>query len=160
MTRFFPLEAPFDDRTTIFLHGVIDPHLQWRHEAMELIEKLDPGLSIANPYLVGQEQDAHSKKEHLHWQDHYLRKAQQFGAVLFWFPVDSEYRCHRDFLNRAILELGKWLYRMDHDANRVVVGGKLLTHSFTQTRHPKLVIYQTLPELCQAAVTLARSPIP
>ena len=73
----------------IFLGGPIQGAPNWQGEATLNIHNLNPDIAVASPrkdYAPGE----FVYEAQVDWETHYLNRAAEWGAVLFWLAKEAE----------------------------------------------------------------------
>jgi hypothetical protein len=148
------------DGPLIFLAGPIQGTSDWQSAAIQIIHQLAPEIHIANPRreLLNEKFDSDAQIE---WDTHYLRRAAQEGAILFWLASEEFPISGRTFAQTTRFELAEWKMRHERDGARLAVGispdfsgRKYIKKRFSQDC-PSVPLSSTLQATCEFAVQLA-----
>lgn len=150
-----PVEGP-----VVFLAGPIQGAPNWQAEATRLLAVSAPAVHVACPrrvYLPG-EFDYGGQVD---WETHYLRRAAECGAILFWLAREAEPHPGRAYAQTTRFELAEWKTRHERDGVKLVVG---IDDGFTGDRYirrrfgqdcPTVPLVASLEEACRVAAQLA-----
>jgi hypothetical protein len=139
----------------VFLAGPIQGAKNWQKDAIGLITGLNPSINIASPrgdYSVKR----FDYDTQVDWETHYLNKAADYGAILFWLAKEDEHKCDRSYAQTTRFELAEWLTKHGHDKRINLSIG--VENGFTGQRYirkrigqdyPELPIFDTLDDVCE-----------
>lgn len=153
---YLDIEGPL-----VFLAGPIQGAPRWQDSAIRIIRLEDEGLHIANPRRGAFLDSDFVYNEQVDWETHYLRRAAEDGAILFWLAKEAEHSCDRAYAQTAGFELGEWQNERKRSKAMVAVG---IEPGFTNERyirrrlsqgHPGLPVYPTLEETCRKVIQMA-----
>jgi len=143
------------DGPVLFLAGPIQGAIDWQHSAIDIIRNLNKNVHIANPrrdYAPGE----FEYTKQVDWERHYLKRAFQNGAIMFWLAKEAEHRCDRAYAQTTRFELGELLGK----GAKIVVGieegytgAKYLRHVLPK-EYPEVPICESLEETCRKAIEL------
>jgi hypothetical protein len=94
------------------------------------------------------------------WETHYLRRAAQDGAILFWLAREAEHRCHRAYGQTTRFELAEWKVRHEREGVRLVIGieegfsGAPYVRQRFRQDCPRVPLVSSLAEACRAVADL------
>ncbi|MFH1065144.1 MAG: nucleoside 2-deoxyribosyltransferase domain-containing protein [Nanoarchaeota archaeon] len=154
------IEAP-----VIFLAGPIQGVHSWQEEAIKIINSLDSKLYIANPrrknIRIKGDFTTDMYNEQVDWETFHLRKAGEYGCVLFWLAKETNHDCSRAYAQTSRFELAEWKARHEFLKANLVIGieqgfsgAKYIRRRFMQDC-PEVPICDSLEETCGQAVRLA-----
>jgi hypothetical protein len=141
----------------VFLAGPIQGAPDWQGEAIGLLRRSAPALHLACPrrdYAPGEFAFA----AQVDWETHYLRRAAQEGAILFWLAREAAHDCGRAYAQTSRFELAEWKVRHERDGVKLVVG---LEEGFSGARYiwrrfghdcPRMPLVSSLEAACAAVV--------
>jgi hypothetical protein len=162
-----PPDYPEIDEPLIFLAGPIQGARNWQEEAVAIIHRVDPTLTVASPrrpvVFRGEFKEA-MYEEQVDWETHHLRKAGANGVVLFWLAKEDEHDCGRAYAQTTRFELGEWKERNCRKEGALVLGiepgytgARYIRRRFAQDC-PLVPIFDSLAEACRTAAQTARHP--
>ena len=143
----------------IFLAGPIRGAQDWQGEAIKIIHRINPQISIASPrreYLDGE----FVYERQVDWETKYLRRSAKNGVILFWLSKEFEHDHGRAYAQTSRFELAEWKMRHEHDGAKLVIG---IEDGFTGARYirrrfsqdcPNVLILNSLEDTCKKAVEL------
>lgn len=143
----------------IFLAGPIQGAPLWQDIAIKYIQEHDIDIHIANPrrnYIDG----TFVYNAQVDWETHFLNRAAQNGAIMFWLADEAEHNCGRAYAQTSRFELGEWKVKHERDGIKLIVG---IDNGFTNKKYikrrleqdcPNVPICSTLEETCQKAIEL------
>lgn len=145
----------------IFLAGPIQGAADWQTEAITVLQSLDSCLWAASPRREELDQQFLYEAQ-VDWETHFLRRAAQQGAVMFWLAKEFKHFCERAYAQTSRFELGEWKVRHERDGTLLVVG---IEPGFTNETYirrrlsqdcPAMPICSSLQDTCQKTVELLR----
>jgi hypothetical protein len=125
-----------------------------------LLHAGDHRLNIASPRRIDAWSAGNDYNEQVDWETHHLRQAAREGVILFWLAREAEHRCDRAYAQTTRFELAEWQTRHQRDGTRLVVG---IEEGFSGAKYirrrlgqdaPRIPIYDSLAQTCQAVVQL------
>lgn len=162
----------------IFLAGPIQGAPLWHDEAISVIRRMDKAVHIASPCRrrlrrltapvesavarITKEFSDEMYNEQVDWETHYLNRAAENGAILFWLAKEHRHICSRAYAQTSRFELGEWKERSKWIDVRLVVG---IEKGFTNERYlrrrilqdcPGVPILDTLEATCATALEIIR----
>lgn len=141
----------------IFLAGPVQGARNWQEEAISRIRTADPFVHIASPRRTYVD-DEFVYEVQVDWETHYLRRAAQNGAILFWLAVEFVHICERAYAQTSRIELGEWKMRHERDGTILILG---IEEGFSNARYirqrfardcPAVPIVDSLQDACRLAV--------
>lgn len=152
-----------DDNKLVFLAGPILGSDEWQKEAIKIIHKTNPEISIANPRRdkFGELTDE-AWVIQVEWETAHLRMASANGGIMFWLAPEENHDCRNPFAKTTRFEFAEWFthykYRKIHDPDKslkIVLGihddfpGRdyILHRVFNDCR--EFIVATTLEETCQ-----------
>ena len=97
------------------------------------------------------------------WETHYLRAAGKLGVVAFWLAAQVEETPGRSYAQTTRFELAEWKMKHEYEDAKLTIGidegfgnARYIRRRFEQDA-PDVRIAETLEEMCNNAVNLARS---
>lgn len=161
---------------TIFLAGPIQGAPDWQAEALNLLEAAYhegayPGLRdlhVCNPRAP--EPLSHSYEVQVAWEKAGLRRARQYGAILFWFAAKDDrlpYESGRAYAQTSRVEVGRVFGWRDYDDVQVLLGidpayqggSARYLRAMADEVHPAfgpMKVHDSLQAVCSAAVEALR----
>lgn len=154
-----------DGNPVLFLAGPIQGAPDWQSEAIDMIESMTDGITIANP-RKNYEPGTFVYEKQVDWETEYLGRAAKLGAALFWLALQVElgepdergfYRAYGQTTGKELFE-----YKMKHQ----LLGAKLvlgIEHGFGNERYirrrfeqdcPDVPILSSLGDTCLRAVEI------
>lgn len=161
-----PLDWYSDESKLLFLAGPICGVYNWQSQAIEIIHKLNPKITIANPRR--EKMDELSRDEwvvQVEWETTHLRMASAKGGIMFWLAAETEHNCNNPFAKTTRFEFAEWFthykYRKIHQPEnklKIILGiddnfhGRdyIIYRVFSDC--PEFVVATTLEETCKLAV--------
>lgn len=145
------LEGPL-----VYLHGPIQGACHWQTDAIDVLVRLAPHLTVASPRALAFQGN---NEAHLAWEQAFLERAARHGVILFWLARETQHRCNRSYASQVRFDLGEWAARSRAQARACIVvgiergftGRVHLERRLTQT-YPHIPICRTLRQTCTAAV--------
>ncbi len=144
----------------IFLAGPIQGAAGWQERAIGYIQNLAPDIYIASPRRDNWDDKDFDYETQVKWETHYLNKAHQTGAIIFWLANEFEKIEGRAYAQTTRFELGEWKAKHEVHGTRLVVG---IDTDFTNARYirlrlktdcPNVPVCETLEETCSSALSL------
>jgi len=163
----YPPDKWYDNDTKlIFLAGPIKGSDNWQQQAVELINKANPEISIANPRRdVLKELIKDDWAIQVEWETFHLRMASAKGAIMFWLGPETSHSCDNSFAKTTRFEFAEWFthykYRKIHNPDnklKIILGidDKFPGRDYIVYRVfndcPEFIIATTLEETCQLAI--------
>jgi hypothetical protein len=151
-----PPEVVPVDGPLVFLAGPIQGAPDWQAEAIRWFVAEAPHVSVASPRRV-YPPGAFEYAAQVDWETHYLRRAAERGAILFWLAREAVPAPGRCYAQTSRFELAEWKVRHERDGVRLVVG---LEEGFSGARYvrhrlardcPAVPVVSWLEEACRAA---------
>ena len=148
----------------IFLAGPIQGAYNWQEQAISLINSLDSEMNIASPRRRIKHEGEFTENmynEQVDWETHYLNRAAEKGAVMFWLAKESEHVCHRAYAQTSRFELAEWkvLHQIYHSKMVVGIEEGFTGHRYIEKRFsqdcPEVPVLSSLEETCTKAVEFA-----
>lgn len=149
------------DGPVIFLAGPIQGAPDWQTLAATKIHDLDASLIVASPrkdYPEG----TFIYENQVDWETHFLRSAGQLGVVGFWLAAQTVETPGRAYAQTTRFELAEWKMRHEYEGTKITLGieegfgnARYIKRRFSQDC-PDVKVVDTLDEMCQNAVDLAR----
>jgi hypothetical protein len=157
-----PPEIVSIDGPLVFLAGPIQGAPDWQAVAIDWMQAHAAELAVASPRREYPPGDFDYPAQ-VDWETHYLRRAAECGAILFWLAREKVNIPGRCYAQTSRFELAEWKLRHERDGVRVVVGiepgfsgERYIRHRFGQDC-PAVPLVTSLEEACRAAVELARA---
>jgi hypothetical protein len=156
-----PPEIVNIDGPLIFIAGPIQGAPDWQTDAVAHIHAIDPSITVASPRKNYTEGTFVYEKQ-VDWETHYLRYAGKLGVVGFWLANQAEETPGRAYAQTTRFELAEWKMHHEYDGSKITIG---IDEGFGNARYirrrfakdcPNVKIADTLGEMCQNAVELAR----
>jgi Nucleoside 2-deoxyribosyltransferase like len=156
-TTITPVDGP-----VVFLAGPIEGAPHWQADAIRWFAEHAPIISVASP----RRQDRLREFDHaaqVDWETHYLRRAAEWGVIMFWLAREAESVPGRAYAQTSRFELAEWKVRHERDGVRLAVGieegfsgARYIRHRFGQDC-PQVPMLSSLTAVCAAASALAGS---
>lgn len=164
MTERILLTPPEIVETTspvIFLAGPIQGAPDWQSEAADMIHAIDPTLTVASPRKEYPEGTFVYEKQ-VDWETYFLRTAGRTGVIAFWLAAQTEETPGRAYAQTTRFELAEWKVRHEYEGAKLAIGieegfgnARYIRRRFSQDA-PEVPVVDSLEQLCQNAVLLAR----
>ena len=148
----------------IFLAGPIQGVTPWQDEAIKIIHSLDSKMYIANPRRNTETKGDFTTEmynEQVDWETFHLRKAGEYGCILFWLAKEAVHNCSRAYAQTTRFEVAEWKMRHELIKADLVVGieegftgAKYIRRRFMQDC-PEVPFCDSLEDACKKAVELA-----
>ncbi len=148
----------------IFLAGPIQGASPWQEDAIKIITSLDANICIANPRRHGGTKGDFTPEmynEQVDWETFHLRKAGEYGCILFWLAKEAVHNCSRAYAQTTRFEVAEWKMRHELIKADLVVGieegftgAKYIRRRFMQDC-PEVPFCDSLEDACKKAVELA-----
>ncbi len=141
----------------VFLAGPIQGAPDWQKNAISIIQRLNPAVTIANPrveYLDGE----FVYEKQVDWETEYLNRAAKNGAILFWLAREQEHIPERAYAQTSRFEIAEWKARREKTKFNLIIG---IEEGFSGARYirrrvaqdcPDVPIVSTLQEACEIAI--------
>jgi hypothetical protein len=130
----------------VFLAGPVQGAPRWQPEATARLLSKSPLVNVANPFGTDT-----AWAQQWEWEAHYLQVA---DVILFWLPKEIQHECSRAYAQTSRFELGEWMARggpLVVGIEPGFVGEDYIRYRLGASR-PDVVVCQTLPETCDAAL--------
>lgn len=143
----------------VFLAGPIQGTYDWQSEASQIIQSLNPDVTIASPRREVLEENF-DYDEQVNWELHHLKHAGEKGAVMFWLARETQHNPERAFAQTSRIELGRWLERSRFLGYKLAVG---IEEGFSGSKYirktiieefPNVPLLDSLPETCGRTLEL------
>lgn len=140
-----------DSKPLVYLAGPIQGTDDWQATAIKLLTKRMSGLYIASP-----RGDAPTPVQ-TQWETAYLRRAADFGVIMFWLAPETKHFCERAYGQTCLVELGEWLGGM------VVVGVApefpcaRYVHQRIDADYDSTPLYESLEETCESTIRIVKA---
>lgn len=145
----------------IFLAGPIQGAPDWQTEAIEIIRKANPAVSIASPRSPKQWHEDNDTQAR--WIHEYKGRAGREGVILFWFPCEATRERDRPYALTSSVEFGLMIGSYTQKRTKLVVGVQPGFPNETNMREtcrfhaPDVPFCRRLPDVCHMAVRLIQS---
>lgn len=151
-----PVEGPL-----VFLAGPIQGAPDWQAEAIRCFAECASTLAVASPRRVERSREFDYAAQ-VDWETHYLRRAAECGAILFWLARETVVVPGRAYAQTSRFELAEWKVRHERDGVRLVVGiedefagARYIRHRFGRDC-PRVPIVPSLAAACALVAELVR----
>lgn len=153
------------DEPGIFFAGPIQGAPDWQAQALEIIDAVpkSDSLHIFNPRA--RSVTSYSYEDQVAWEKHYLERARDYGAVLFWLAAQDyslPYESGRAYAQTTRIEFGRAMGWLDYEPTlNIVIGidsdyrGGSERYIRTCAEEFQLEVYSRLEDTCKAAARLA-----
>lgn len=127
----------------IFLAGPIQGAPDWQSKATDIIHSQVPEIAIASPRKEYPE-GTFVYEDQVDWETHYLSRAANFGATMFWLARQTEETPGRAYAQTSRFELGECKMRHERDGAILVVG---IEDGFGNSRYIRRRLNQDCPDV-------------
>jgi hypothetical protein len=155
-----PPEIIETDGPVIFLAGPIQGAPDWQLEATKIIHSKDESVIIASPRGDYKKSETFVYEKQVDWETHYLRKAGEYGVVLFWLAGQTSDTPGRSYAQTSRFELAEWKVRHERDGSNLTIGmdenfgnARYIKRRFSQDA-PDVIVADSLEDTCNNAVNL------
>lgn len=146
----------------IFLAGPIQGGPDWQSDAARYIHDQDPSLVVASP-RKNYPEGTFIYERQVDWETYFLRSAGRTGVIAFWLAAQVEETPGRAYAQTTRFELAEWKMRHEYEGAKLTLGieegfgnARYIRRRFNQDC-PGIQLADTLEEMCQNAVRLARA---
>ena len=142
----------------VFLAGPIQGAPDWQSKAQEIINGINPEITIASPKRPFNKDVQYN--EQVDWETYHLRRAGGNGVIIFWLAKEETHVCERAYAQTTRGELFEWKVKHERDGAKIVIG---IEEGFSGTKYikrrfsqdcPDVQILSTLEDTCKAALDL------
>jgi len=164
-TTVYTYRDPIITGPVIFLAGPIQGTDDWQEQARLLVARHPQckHVTIANPRCSPRTPDppvSFDFEAQVDWESRWLRRASQFGVLLFWLAKETVHLCHRAYAQTSRWELSEWKDRLAHQGTNTPLvvgiepgfsGERYMRHRLSQDL-PHLKVHATFDETVNAAI--------
>jgi len=112
-----------------FLAGPIQGAPQWQEELIKKIQKKHEETKIKCNFIIASPRRLEKSSdfnyfEQVTWESFYLKRASEYGAIIFWLPLAKEQQKGRSYAQTTRFEIGEWWgKKQQNNKINIIVGG-------------------------------------